>query len=174
MLEDPYSAQAYIAQIETEKFVLDAEKRYPRFITISFTLRMYQAEALFQQQKYKESKQVLQNLTFSTDLPIQTEHVNMLNMTETYSKKVVVQQNLISLELIAGNIESAKTGLEAMTTGLGITYTNGKEMPLCLLLSWIYYYIRAGDKKMAVELIKRRRYLSQMFNVKGSLLKIAH
>ena len=135
---------------------------------------MYQSEALFLQQKYKESKQLLQSITGISDTPVQVEHVNVTNGTESYSKKVVILQNVVSLELITGNLEAAKTGLDSLTTSMGITHANGKEMPLCLLLSWIYYYIRTGDKKSAVELIKRRRYLSHMANSKASLLKITH
>lgn len=129
---------------------------------------------MFLQQKYKESKKVLSSAPIASDTPVKVEHVNLLNTIKQYPKKVVVQQNMIALDLITGNIDSAKTGLEEMTATCGVTNSNGKEMPLCLLLSWMYYYIRIGDKKMALELIKRRRYMSQMFNSKGSLLKLTH
>ncbi len=137
-------------------------------------MELYKAEALFLQQKYKECKQILQAINVTSDVPVRVEHVSLQSSMEQYPKKVVVHQNLLCLELISGNVETAKTILEGITTSLGITPSNGKEMPLCLLLSWIYYYIRVGDKKMALELVKRRRYLSNLFNAKGSMLKLTY
>ncbi len=167
VLEDAYSATTYLGQIEADKFVLDPEKR--------FTLKMYQAEALFLQQKYKESKQVLQTLASVADSPVQVEHITTMSGTETYQKRVVVQQNVVSLDLVTGNLDAARTGLEHLNASLDITSTNGKELPPCLLLSWIYYHLRTGDKETALELIKRRRYLKSMTNARGgSLLKLTH
>ena len=110
----------------------------------------------------------------TADTTVKVEHVSLLNSMEQYPKKVVIQQNLLCLELILGNVEAAKSTLDGITSTLGITPANGKEMPLCLLLSWIYYYIRIGDKKMAIELVKRRRYLASLFNAKGSMLKLTY
>ncbi len=166
VLEDGYSAVAYLGQIESEKFALDPEK--------AFLLKAYQGEALLLQQKYKDAKAVYQGITAAGDGTATVEHVNMLNPTETMPRKAMVGLNLVALDLIMGNLEAAKTGLESLTTALGVGHGSGKEIPTGLLLSWVYFYIRTGDKKMALELIKRRRYLSHMFNSKGSLLKITH
>lgn len=137
-------------------------------------MTLYKAEALFLQQKYKESSQVLEKSPPGGEGNFNVEHVYLQSSTEQCPKNVLLQQNFVSLELIAGNLANAKQKLEEMTTALGITPVNGKEMPNHLLLTWVYYYIRIGDKKMAAEFLKRRRYLLPLFNSKGSLLKLTY
>ena len=144
-------------------------KRHLRFL-----LKAYQAEALVLQQKYKDAKAVYQSMAIAADSPIIAEQVHALGSSEGCSRKALVGQNIIAMDLIMGNLEAAKNGLEALSNAMGVGHNSEKEMPIGLLLSWVYFYIRIGDKKMALELIKRRRYLLQMFNSKGSLLKITH
>jgi len=142
--------------------------------TCRFLIKSYQAEALILQQKYKDAKAIYQNMTMASENLVTTEHVFAINSTEIVTQKSLLSQNVVALELILGNLEAAKNGLEAVTSALGVGHGTGKELPTGLLLSWIYFYIRTGDKKMALELIKRRRYLPILFNSKGSLLKLTH
>ena len=177
MLEDAYSAINYLNQIENGNFTIDVEKAYI-INEYRFLLKTYKAEALILQQKYKDARAIYKSLSNAGDSPIFAETIHSLNVPEVCSKKTLAAQNVVSLDLILGNLEEAKAQLDILTNEAGCTNevgsSNGKEIPSGLLMCWIYFYIRTGEKEMALELIKRRRFLSPMINEKGSLLKITH
>lgn len=137
-------------------------------------MKAYRAETLILTQKYAEAKALYKSAGAQSDSPVLAEPVFSLNTPEVYSKKAVVGQNVVALDLIMGNLDDAKSGLEALTTAAGAGRGTGKEIPAGLLAAWIYYYIRTGDRSTALELIKHRRYLDSMSNARGSLLKLTH
>ena len=126
------------------------------------------------QQKYKDAKTMYKSIPIQNDIPVTVEYIHSLNEPGVSSKKAMLGQNIIALELILGNLEEAKIGLETLTTAAGVGKDSEKEIPVGLLMNWIYFYIRIGDKEKALELIKRRRNLPSMNNERGSLLKLTH
>jgi len=114
------------------------------------------------------------SINLQSDGPVKAENMHSLNNPESYSKRAILGQNVVALDLIMGNLEEARNGLEILTTAAGAGHGTNKEIPSGLLMQWIYFYIRIGDKASALELIQHRRHLESMTNTKGSLLKLTH